>query len=84
MDFKCCYCKQKFDTFEETIERIVSCHLCEQLKYRNVILNVESGKKQYVTKYFNVIPSKVHENGQIISVQGDPRIRTEQKYDSFG
>ena len=83
MDFTCCYCEQKFGTFEETIEHSVLCHPCEQLKYRNVILNVESGKKQYVTKSFNVIPSKVHENEQIISVQGEHRIRTEQKHDSW-
>ena len=84
MDFTCCYCEQKFGTFEETIGHSVSCHPCEQLKYRIVILNVESGKKQYVTKSFNVIPSKVHENGQIISVQREHRKRTEQKHDSLG
>ena len=69
----------------ETIEYSVSCHPCEQLNYRNVILNVESGGKntQYVTKSFNVIPSKVNENRQIISVQGEHRIRTEQKHDSL-
>lgn len=68
MEFMCYFCKKLFPSLQAVVDHAVEKHRNEPLRFRQLLLNTESGKKQFFRKDFKVIPSEIAAAGQKIVV----------------
>ena len=68
MDYRCYHCQQTSAALKDIIEHCISLHQDKELKIRQLSVDNKTGRRQYVSKDFHVIPSKISARGQVIDV----------------
>ena len=58
MSYRCYHCELQ-GSFQEVTEHSISHHREHELKFRKLILNEGSGKLQFLTQSFGIVPSKI-------------------------
>ena len=72
--YRCFYCTSptyKTDEYSEIVEHCVKGHKCQTLKYRELILQSETGLLKYQSKsHEGIIPIRLENEGKTIEVRG--------------
>ncbi|KAH3810037.1 hypothetical protein DPMN_138419 [Dreissena polymorpha] len=72
--YRCFYCTSptyKTDEYSEIVEHCVKGHKCQTLKYRELILQGETGLLKYQSKsHEGIIPIRLENEGKTIEVRG--------------